>query len=225
MEPILSAISLAPSTSLLWSIRPPSTPRRKLAMVILPPSASICACISCAAAAFCCISASCSGVMAAICSGVGMDCWAPSPVSLVPVMSSMESGSIPWLRDRTTVSGRLMMLASLLPSARSSSVPWYVRMPFWSALPNAASTVLASLALIKSSRSSSASARMVSGTGEAMPPCCTPTSTMSLIYVGSARSALQLITMSTIAASSASTCLLKSLRILTRHLSFLGCGQ
>ena len=41
-------------------------------MVILPPSASICFCMLCAAAAFCCISASCSGVIAAICSGVGM---------------------------------------------------------------------------------------------------------------------------------------------------------
>ena len=180
-----------------------------------------------AATAFCCISASCSGVMAAICSGVGM-AWAELllPASSdAPVMSPMESASIPWLRASTTVSGRLIMSASLLPSARSSSVPWYVRMPFWSVLPNAASTVLASLALIKSSRSSSALARMVSGTGEAMPPCCTPTSTMSLIYVGSARSALQLITISTIAASSASTCFLKSLRILTRHLSFLGYGQ
>ena len=182
MEPILSAISLAPSTSLPWSIRPPSTPRRRLFMVILPPSASICFCMFCAAAAFCCISASCSGVIAAICSGVGR-AWAPllsfSPD--VPIMSPMELASIPWLNERTTVSGRLMMSAILPPSARSSSVPLYVRMPFLSSLPNAASTVLASLALIKSSRSSSDSARMVSGTGEAMPPCCTPTSTMSLI--------------------------------------------
>ena len=87
-------------------------------------------------------------------------------------------------------------------------------MPLLSALLNTASTALASLAPIKSLRSSSDSARMVSGTGEAMPPCCTPTSTMSLIYVGSARSALQLITISTIAVSSARTCFLKSLRIL-----------
>ena len=182
MEPILSAISLAPSTSLLWSIRPPSTPRRRPFMVILPSSASICFCIFCAAAAFCCISASCSGVIVAICSGAGM-AWAASlSFSLdVPVMSPRESASMPWLKASTTVSGRLIMSASLLPSARSSSVPLYVRIPFLSALPNAASTVLASLVLIKSLRSSSDSARMVSGTGEAMPPCCTPTSTMSLI--------------------------------------------
>ena len=181
MEPILSAISLAPSTSLLWSTRPPSTPRRRLFMVILPPSASICFCMFCAAAAFCCISASCSGVIAAICSGVGM-AWVPLlSFSLdAPIMSPMELASMPWLSERTTVSGRLMMSA-ILPPPRSSSVPLYVRMPFLSALLNTASTVLASLALIKSSRSSSDSARMVSGTGEAMPPCCTPTSTMSLI--------------------------------------------
>ena len=182
MEPILSAISLAPSTSLLWSARPPSIPRRRLFMVILPPSASICFCIFCAAAAFCCISVSCSGVIAAICSGVGMDGAALLPSSLdVSIMSPMELASMPWLSERTTVSGRLIMSAILPPSARSSSAPLYVRMPFLSALPNAASTVLASLALIKSSRSSSDSARMVSGTGEAIPPCCTPTSTMSLI--------------------------------------------
>ena len=182
MEPILSAISLAPSTSLLWSTRPPSIPRRRLFMVILPPSASICFCMFCAAAAFCCISASCSGVIAAICSGVGMDGAALLPSSLdVSIMSPMELASMPWLSERTTVSGRLIMSAILPPSARSSSVPLYVRMPLWSALLNTASTALASLALIKSSRSSSDSARMVSGTGEAMPPCCTPTSTMSLI--------------------------------------------
>ena len=182
MEPILSAISLAPSTSLPWSIRPPSTPRRRLFMVILPPSASICFCMFCAAAAFCCISASCSGVIAAICSGVGM-AWAPPSLASVdaPVMSPMELASMPWLNERTTVSGRLMMSAILPPSARSSSVPLYVRMPLLSALPNTASTALASLELMKSSRSSSDSARMVSGTGDAMPPCCTPTSTMSLI--------------------------------------------
>ena len=182
MEPILSAISLAPSTSLLWSTRPPSTPRRRLFTVILPPSASICFCIFCAAAAFCCILASWSGVIAAICSGVGMAWASLLPFSLdAPIMSPMELASMPWLSERTTVSGRLMISAILPPSARSSSVPLYVRMPFLSALSNAASTVLASLALIKSSRSSSDSARMVSGTGEAMPPCCTPTSTMSLI--------------------------------------------
>ena len=182
MEPILSAISLAPSTSLPWSIRPPSTPRRRPFMVILPPSASICFCMFCAAAAFCCISASCSGVIAAICSGVGMAWAALSSFSPdEPIMSPMESASMPWSSERTTVSGRLIMSAILPPSARSSSVPLYVRMPFLSALPNAASTVLASLAFIKSSRASSDSARMVSGTGEAMPPCCTPTSTMSLI--------------------------------------------
>ena len=182
MEPILSAISLAPSTSLPLSIRPPSTPRRRLFMVILPPSASICFCMFCAAATFCCISASCSGVIAAICSGVGMAWGSLLSFSLdAPIMSPMELASMPWLSESTTVSGRLMMSAILLPSARSSSVPLYVRMPFLSALPNAASTVLASLALIKSSRPSSDSARMVSGTGEAMPPCCTPTSTMSLI--------------------------------------------
>ena len=163
-------------------MRPPSTPRRRLFMVILPPSASICFCIFCAAAAFCCISASCSGVIAAICSGEGMAWASLLPCSSdVPIMSPMELASMPWLSERTTVSGRLIMSAILPPSARSSSVPPYVRMPFLSALPNAASTVLASLALIKSSRSSSDSARMVSGTGEAMPPCCTPTSTMSLM--------------------------------------------
>ncbi len=182
MEPILSAISLAPSTSLPWLIRPPSTPRRRLFMVILPPSASICFCMFCAAAAFCCISASCSGVIAAICSGVGMAWAALLSFSLdVPAMSPMESASMPWLKASTTVSGRLMMSAILPPSVRSSSVPLYVRMPLLSALLNTASTALASLALIKSSRSSSDSVRMVSGTGEAMPPCCTPTSTMSLI--------------------------------------------
>ena len=183
MEPILSAIPLAPSTSLPWSMRPPSTPRRRLFMVILPPSASICFCMFCAAVAFCCISASCSGVIAAICSGVGM-AWAPPPLLAsvdAPVMSPMELASMPWLRERTTVSGRLIMSAILLPSARSSSVPLYARMPLLSALLNTASTALASLVLIKSSRSSSDSARMVSGTGEAMPPCCTPTSTMSLM--------------------------------------------
>ena len=57
-------------------------------------------------------------------------------------MSPMESASMPWLSERTTVSGRLIMSASLLPSARSSSVPLYVRIPFLSALPNAASTRL-----------------------------------------------------------------------------------
>ena len=182
MEPILSAIWLAPSTSLLWSTRPPSTPRRRLFMVILPPSASICFCMFCAAAAFCCISASCSGVIAAICSGVGMAWVVLASDSLdEPIMSPMESASMPWLSERTTVSGRLIMSAILPPSARSSSVPLYVRMPFLFALPNAASTVLASLAFIKSSRSSSDSERMVSGTGEAMPPCCTPTSTISLM--------------------------------------------
>ena len=60
-----------------------------------------------------------------------------------------------------------------------------------------------------------------------MPPCWMPTSTSSDMYVGSVRSALQLMVMSATAARSARMWFLKSLKILTRRhfLSVLFAGS